>query len=64
MQCKKCENIQKDPNTGMLICLTCGNVVEESQVVNALEFDEDQKQQEHLWISINLHIFTQVEEIL
>ena len=43
MQCKKCENIQKDPNTGMLICLTCGNVVEESQVVNALEFDEDQK---------------------
>ena len=43
MQCEKCENIQKDPNTGMLICLTCGNVVEESQVVNALEFDEDQK---------------------
>ena len=43
MQCKKCENIQKDPNTGMLICLTCGNVVEESQVVNALEFDEDQR---------------------
>ena len=43
MQCEKCEDIQKDPNTGMLICLTCGNVVEESQVVNALEFDEDQK---------------------
>ena len=43
MQCEKCENIQKDPNTGMLICLTCGNVVEETQVVNALEFDEDQK---------------------
>ena len=43
MQCEKCENIQKDPTTGMLICLTCGNVVEESQVVNALEFDEDQK---------------------
>ena len=43
MQCEKCENIQKDPNTGMLICLTCGNVVEESQVVNALEFDEEQK---------------------
>ena len=43
MQCEKCENIQKDPSTGMLICLTCGNVVEESQVVNALEFDEEQK---------------------
>ena len=43
MQCEKCENIQKDPNTGMLICLDCGNVVEESHVVNDLEFDEDQK---------------------
>lgn len=43
MQCEKCVNIQKDPNSGMLICLDCGNVVEESQVVNALEFDEEQK---------------------
>ena len=44
MQCEKCgETIQKDPKTGMLMCLSCGIVVEESQVVNALEFDEDQK---------------------
>ena len=43
MQCERCENIQKDPNTGMLICLTCGKVVEETQVVNALEFDDEQK---------------------
>ena len=43
MECEKCENIQKAQNTDKIICLTCGNAVEESQVVNALEFDEDQK---------------------
>ena len=42
MQCEKCENIQKDPNTGMLICLTCGNVFEDSQIVQTLEFDTNQ----------------------
>ena len=42
MKCKKCENIQKDPITGMLICLTCGNVIEDSQIVQTLEFDTNQ----------------------
>ena len=42
MKCKKCENIQKDPITGMLICLTCGNVIEDSQIVQTLEFDINQ----------------------
>ena len=42
MKCKKCENIEKDPNTGMMMCLTCGNVIEESQIVEALEFDDNQ----------------------
>jgi len=42
MKCKKCENIQKDPTTGMMICLTCGTVLEESQIVEALEFDDNQ----------------------
>ena len=42
MKCKKCENIEKDPKTGMMICLTCGLVHEESQLVEALEFDENQ----------------------
>ena len=43
MKCKKCENIHKDPDTGMMICLTCGTVHEESQiVVDALEFDDNQ----------------------
>ena len=42
MKCKKCENIQRDPNTGMMICLTCGTVHEESQIVEALEFDDNQ----------------------
>jgi len=42
MKCKKCENIQKDPTTGMMICLTCGTVHEESQIVEALEFDDNQ----------------------
>ena len=43
MKCKKCENIQEDPNTGMLICLTCGAVIEESHIaVNSLEFDDNQ----------------------
>ena len=43
MKCKKCEKIQEDPNTGMLICLTCGAVIEESHIaVNSLEFDDNQ----------------------
>ena len=43
MKCKKCENIHKDPQSGMMICLTCGTVHEESQiVVDALEFDDNQ----------------------
>jgi transcription factor IIIB subunit 2 len=42
MKCIKCENIQKDPVTGMMICLTCGTVHEESQIVEALEFDDNQ----------------------
>ena len=42
MKCKKCENIQKDPSTGMMICLTCGAVHEEAQIVEALEFDDNQ----------------------
>ncbi len=42
MKCKKCENIHIDPNTGMMICLKCGTVHEESQIVEALEFDENQ----------------------
>lgn len=43
MKCVKCENIEKDPITGMLICLTCGNVVEESSIVQGIEFDNNQK---------------------
>lgn len=43
MKCLKCENIQKDPNTGMTICLTCGNVVEDSNMIQGIEFDGDQK---------------------
>ena len=43
MKCKKC-NIQKDPKSDMMICLTCGTVYEESQiVVDALEFDDNQQ---------------------
>ena len=42
MKCKKCENIHKDPNSGMMICLTCGTVHEECQIVEALEFDDNQ----------------------
>ena len=42
MKCKKCENIQIDPNTGMMICLTCGTVHDESHIVEALEFDDNQ----------------------
>ena len=42
MKCKKCENIKKDPNTGMMICLACGTVHEESQIVEVLEFDDNQ----------------------
>ena len=42
MKCKKCENIQKDQITGMLVCLTCGNVFEDSQIVQTLEFDTNQ----------------------
>ena len=42
MKCKKCENIQKDPNTGMMICFTCGTVHEESYLVEGLEFDDNQ----------------------
>ena len=42
MKCKKCENIQKDPITDMLVCLTCGNVFEDSQIVQTLEFDTNQ----------------------
>jgi len=64
MKCIKCENIHRDPKSGMMICLTCGTVLEESQVVEALEFDDNQMQQELLWISINLLIFIQAEEIL
>lgn len=43
MKCAKCENVQKDPNTGMTICLTCGNVLEDSNIVQGIEFDGDQK---------------------
>ena len=43
MKCKKCENIQKDPNTGMILCFTCGTVQEESHIVEDLEFDDNQK---------------------
>ena len=42
MKCIKCENIHRDPKSGMMICLTCGTVLEESQVVEALEFDDNQ----------------------
>lgn len=41
MKCKKCK-IQRDPNSGMMICILCGKVHEESQIVEALEFDENQ----------------------
>ena len=43
MKCTKCENIHRDPNSGMMICLTCGKVIEESQIaVDVLEFDDNQ----------------------
>ena len=41
MKCKKCK-IQRDPNSGMMICINCGKIHEESQIVEALEFDENQ----------------------
>ena len=43
MKCKKCENIQRDPTTGMLICLTCGSIIEETNIVQGIEFDTNQK---------------------
>lgn len=43
MKCKKCVNVEKDPATGYLICLTCGNVVEDSSIVQGIEFDSNQK---------------------
>ena len=42
MKCKKCENIQRDPITGMMICSTCGTVYEESNIIEAIEFDDNQ----------------------
>lgn len=43
MKCTKCENIHKDPRTGMMICLSCGTVIEESQIaVDELDFDDNQ----------------------
>ena len=43
MKCKKCFNIHRDPNTGMMICKKCNTVYEESQIVEELGFDDNQK---------------------
>ena len=44
MKCQKCENIHRDPTSGMMVCFTCGTLIEESQIaVDALEFDDNQK---------------------
>ena len=37
MKCKKCENIHKLPETGMMICYTCGTVHEESQIIGIIQ---------------------------
>ena len=42
MQCKKCVNVHKDPITGNMQCRDCGAVIQESQIVDDLEFDENQ----------------------
>ena len=42
MQCKKCVNVHKDPITGNMLCSDCGAVIQESQMVDDLEFDENQ----------------------
>ena len=42
MKCKKCENIQRDPISGMMICSTCGTVYEEGNIVENIEFDDNQ----------------------
>ena len=45
MKCKKCENIHRDPLTGITMCLTCGSVIEESNIVQGIEFDSNQNAQ-------------------
>ena len=47
MQCEKCVNIQKDPNTGMLICLTCGENVAVQIDLNKLSISTDCKNEHH-----------------
>ena len=45
MNCKNCSNgkISKDPVTGMMVCISCGKVYEESLIaVDELEFDDNQ----------------------
>ena len=41
MKCKKCENITTDSTTGITVCLDCGNVIEESNIISQLDFDRN-----------------------
>ena len=45
MKCNKCTNIHKDPVSGVTLCLTCGNVIDDCDISANVEFDTYQNVQ-------------------
>ena len=45
MKCNKCTNIHRDPVSGVTLCLTCGNVIDDCDIAANVEFDNYQNVQ-------------------